>query len=787
MATGYDNRQSTRQSFARQTATSPEARARRVATNVPSLTTRGGQATGGGNVVMSTTAGLSNNAGANIPQFLEGLFEPAIQERQRALMIEGAVAAADGMTMETIQKDQPWYTRVFGPTNFEQGASVFHQRANIAAFERGIVEDMDSLKKEDPKNLPRLFVERAAALNTGDALTDAAVTEAVIGSISRYQPLIAQERVKWQQSELVKQHSGLIGQLGDTYQTIQLRVGSEEVPDEVALQAAHTARTEFVASLAPPPGMTPEAYTGAMKDFYANALSRQQWHVVLAMEDAGFVNSLPLEDQATLRDARERATSRSAMDALADPDIKTLWNQLDWDIEAGKVSPADMPARVEEINALAKRRTGNPEPLIAPTKEVEWSGQLHANTVRLLERQEDLEVRQREREADQQAEAQKDIQNGLAARTAILTGDIGAAALAGVKDGDLSSAHYALVAQEGNLAAMKEPFERFGYLPDITKSYLNGRLTGSLGGWSEAFSQGYEEWKTINSMNSGMAAAIYGDNHARMLLFHNLHGSGRVTGEVAFAQVFGPQARVPELSAPRRSELNKALEDEVLNPTARGGFAWMRRDPALGGRALNPNTRRLFAQQIGAMAGEFMQAPEVTGKSAVNDALASAISSRKAEVLGAVGWINTGATPPARTFSEEVGGGSPEEIGDAFHLLMADRFKAAGVPGVNPETSDIRAYRLPPENGQHRIGITVVDTNGRSTSINVTHSQVRQVVDRTRDTRTRDRAYTRWIGTRSTLHRSTLTPAQERAEFNRLWTLGYSDPGSMIGGGPSSR
>src|SRR5690554_1647162 len=112
---------------------------------------------GGGNTGATTVrrgadwfqnvGGMETDFGGNLPEFVQGLTEPAMEARRTQQMWEGFAAARSGQQMEEITESQPWYTRVFGPTNYEIGAQHFHVQKQAADVEQDIINRMPELRE----------------------------------------------------------------------------------------------------------------------------------------------------------------------------------------------------------------------------------------------------------------------------------------------------------------------------------------------------------------------------------------------------------------------------------------------------------------------------------------------------------------------------------------------------------------------------------------------------------------------------------------------------------------
>src|SRR5690606_14626624 len=81
-----------------------------------------------------------------------------------------------GKTLIEVQKEQPWYTRIFGPSATVQGAQAMTLMGAMNQAETQFYHDLPTLASQPPDAARQYLVNQAASIGqTGDPTMDAMV------------------------------------------------------------------------------------------------------------------------------------------------------------------------------------------------------------------------------------------------------------------------------------------------------------------------------------------------------------------------------------------------------------------------------------------------------------------------------------------------------------------------------------------------------------------------------------------------------------------------------------
>lgn len=797
MATGYDNRQPTRQSFAFKPQAAVQIDPRSQASSVNVGTRSGGANTGGGKVIRSENPVLGGNAGATLPAFLDQVFEPYVQEQQRKRMIEGATAYMKQQTMDQISKERPWLSNIFGPTDYHSGAATSAMLTQVQRWKQSTLENMDEIKKLPENQVAGYIYNSAEQFATGDSLTDSLMFQEVIKSTAELVPVVATERYKWEQETALVNTVGLWDNTATTFEQVAARTAKLEDPSLQDAEWLNNFQNGLLSNLAKPAGMAEETYRSGMQQFYRSQIVSGNFHTVGVIRNSGFLEALPLEDRNRLETFYETQSTKRLMTA-AEPYIDDFL-RLEYDTVRGDVSLDEMASRMSDINAVIRRETGIDKPFF-DVNDMRAAGRTLSNRIvamgdearRRLWQQEEND---RNRQATADIKAQEEELDAAQARSLLLTGQIGTAKVNGVSDDLLNRGQYALVFNEGNYAVIEKGMGDHGWISPLVKDKLATRLNSSLGGWSDSMEAAYREFKTIKSSGpAGPAAvaAIYGDNLLNLERFDRLMEAGNVTPERAYQETFGaPTIRMSPLVPGRVAELNGAI-DKILsnlsgNPVTR---------TFTGQPELTPSAKANIRAVISPRASASMAAmADVGGEYAATQEMGRALASGELEIAGSFAWrAPAGASGFTKSFADMVGTSTPQETGRALNGLVVEALQASGVNvragGLGPsfvykDLTDIDpvTFRLPDVNGNARLAFSVIKDDKEVTVV-VTSADVAARVHRREEDNAANRAYVQWLATPDgrSMARGSGSTAEQRARFTSQFNAGHPNPSGLPDG-----
>lgn len=701
MARGYDNRETTRRSFA--FAPQQGRQTRSAGAAVPTIGAQGnaGQAaTGGGNVVMSENPTLRGDAGAAIPAFLEKTLEPIIQAQQERRVREGYTAAANGMAMEEIARNQPGLASIFGPTDFQRGAQYFATQTAVNAWKQEQIENLDKLAQLPEEDLPRYLDEAAMSHMTGDTFADNAIGAAIMEANTTLIPRIAQARVEWQQNTLARGARANNIAAGNAYGAMvasyvrqpELEEGQEDplAGQRINADQIAQARDSFLAAILPIEGMSDTAFKASVRDTARAFLADGNLWAFNAL-DSGGTNSVlyqTLEPEELEQMRTQYKTAGKAAQAAAMMQVGEEYDLFRTQVRLGQVPPGDIRDRLEEFNVRIAVLSGYTEPYFDAEAMISQTEAGVDLTVRGIEADENRAYNEYRddynRQMDAEAEAAKEAQDLESIKALIF-------------QGDAQAAKYTYTAAKTDLvltqmirqdAATTIPFlirnhQNSTYISDGARDVLQAQVAANIaaGYDSESFQNAYKNWQTFSATPQGRSAraAYYGEYDT---MFMNLQTRMQnVSPSIAYAQTFGEAGALAGTMRPQSAPTGERKEriEAAARSMARPNF-WQRLlgPGSIAGDGFTPNSQAIITRMVQGGAAARMEADAaLDADEAVKNELAALQGARRIEVVGRDAWANptTGATMQELTQIPE------DRIGRVWNDLVNEGLERVGAEG----------------------------------------------------------------------------------------------------------
>lgn len=666
MAQGYDNRGGGRQSFAFQPRQAAQGRGG-LSGQGPRAGVQGGQATSG-----VVSAGLETNVGntpSGIPALIEELAKPHIEARQKEQFYKGVAAVQNGAAIAEIEEARPAWSRMFGPSFYEEGAQMYTAQSGVLEWEQAQMARMDELKRMTPEELGKDFADTSAALtNTGSRMTDNLINQQLVERSGSFMKLVAAERVKFQQAEVTAAQSRAIG-LGSNAFEQQARAFAEiEDPNDEANTGFATARQNYLNLLKPPIGQTEESYKAMIYQSGLTMMQEGSFYSYEALQGSGVFALLPEDQQRRLDERYDRLSAKRIDEAKAQLGPE-LWKFYE-DVEKGNFSGLELASELQGFNDRLTRMTGIRRDAFTfdeTTREIRSGVR---ENLRLAERAEDIARTERHRQEDANIEAEKEAAEAANALALVSAGQMGRAKATGLASAqDLELAADTLF-QNGDYAALA----RNGV---ETSTSVKGQIESLIsynqkdGFQAESFQKAYQAWQGFNAADpgGGTRAAYFGANDKKFLLMDQIIRSGE-TGINAYARAFA----TPNLPSPSGDNARKA---SILSVVREHSPGWMERTFA-GARSLNPSAEAVLGGVIERdFAARKAATPGISDKDAMNQSLRVAMSSGELEIVGADAILNT--STDKRSLAT-LTGLDARSLGDTWSEAVEDgfgRFKPA--------------------------------------------------------------------------------------------------------------
>lgn len=130
----------------------------------------------------------------------QGLLKPYIEQEQQKAYVDGMVAVAQGKSIVDVQKEQPWFTQIFGPNATVRGAQAMTTMGALDQAKTKFLEDMGHLRTQSPDAVRQYLVENLSKIGTtGDPATDAMVQQKLAEQMPGMMDVHMREHLKYVQ------------------------------------------------------------------------------------------------------------------------------------------------------------------------------------------------------------------------------------------------------------------------------------------------------------------------------------------------------------------------------------------------------------------------------------------------------------------------------------------------------------------------------------------------------------------------------------------------------------
>ena len=288
--------------------------------------------------------------------FAETMLKPVAQEVAARKFLEGQQRAASGEALTQIVNEQPWYSRIFGPSSAVEGARQYSLDAQAAKFDAAVQQAMPSLRNTSPDELPGIIQKMSKEFQTGDPATDAQLGLRLTKVLPNLIQAHTREYYKAQQEHAYSQRFDAAQQNATALQIISQDPMASE--DDKQLRQAN-----FLQGFVLPAGVDPESHKQFIQTSLASLAEAGQFHALDVAMKAGVARELPpdkrlqLERQVTMF---KKQAARDAIDSYTEQIVTIQAKAANNEFSSGK----EVLDAFNAINEDYAERTGNDEPVI---------------------------------------------------------------------------------------------------------------------------------------------------------------------------------------------------------------------------------------------------------------------------------------------------------------------------------------------------------------------------------------------------------------------------------------
>jgi len=252
----------------------------------------------------------------------QGALQPIAERQYMRAYFDGMSQVVQGRALMDIKREQPWYTKIFGPSATVRGAQMLTAMTATAQAQSEFMGAMQELRKQGPDAVRQYLVEQATRLgSTGDVLVDGIVQKKLVEQWGNMLSTHMKQHIAWQQEDMGNKFVSMQvanGQLLQTTLTQQAGFeNSEHRQSEI---------DKFMAGLARPAGMSDEAYGKVVALSAQSQLHNGNFAAYAAMKNAPEVwQAISPEARQSLLDSESLWTQRALRDA---PALTAIGNDL---------------------------------------------------------------------------------------------------------------------------------------------------------------------------------------------------------------------------------------------------------------------------------------------------------------------------------------------------------------------------------------------------------------------------------------------------------------------------
>lgn len=687
--------------------------------------------------------GMRADFGGNLPEFLNGVFAAPLAVAKQEREWQGYMDAAAGTTAEEIRETKPWYTKLFGPTQYESGAIAFENQKKASDLIRDWTLRMPELRKLPAEQVSTQLREQMNSMMSDSPFANAVLQKSLL---TQFAPLLEQhgkERIAWQQAGLLKMQTENFQSNSSTYQLLMSKaasLGTDAPMDINTAKQLEASKSALFDALTTGRLQNDDSVKSFIMTGLRSAMRNGEFYTVEAMMDEGVLSSLPIETAEQIEKAYITAKSQYKNRFTADnPDFEKMMAKATASRHLG-IGGEPMLAQMREINSTYAALTGDSSGFYDSEQMAAYAGDATSSWLRRFERQEDKQERQQDKQdrlnekaADEAAKAEVEARNTAQLQEFFVSGSLGEAInMKNVEKGDAdraSTARFSLLMGENKVdQAMGNLVYNFNntkgtYKNDQLSAQLQANLQNSMDEQvSDAFLAQHAQWKALYSSPGyamqngevqltdaaqGQATAIgyYGETlNRKMKEFDEKYSTGSMTADRAYATTFGPwvAAGRPDFRGIERSEQKEATK--AFLGAIRGQSAGMFSRMFGNGFALHPSAQAQLAQAVGPYYEQLDAGllPEQRAKAAMNLAKAGG---RIEIVAGQFLHWNRNQQPLTKYLNDPDG----ERTSVLFDAVLNERLKSVG---TKTEGNSVVINRLADEKGDPVYAVHVETDDG---------------------------------------------------------------------------
>jgi hypothetical protein len=287
-----------------------------------------------------------------------------MKQAENQAFLQGVQRTMQGEALKDIVDEQPWYSKIFGPSSTVQGAQAYTQLAQVDKYTASLYGDMPRLAKLSPDEAGKEVTARMSKFLTGDEATDTAIQMKMVEQAGPFFKAQAKANFTYQQNTMKAAVSESMISAGDSLQAAATQWATDGTSNEkdrsYVLNNAYAAMT-------PPEGIEPGAYWDAITDSVVVSMAKGNHYMAQAVfaqrpgpdgkPMGSLFDAMPVEKQKELLDARDTYEAKTkAKEGSLEFGIKM--GEIKGQMATGQIAPAQGVRMMEEVNTQFRMKTG---------------------------------------------------------------------------------------------------------------------------------------------------------------------------------------------------------------------------------------------------------------------------------------------------------------------------------------------------------------------------------------------------------------------------------------------
>lgn len=235
----------------------------------------GGGATGvsqarGPNVVATNFQGIQDASMKTLEalnKLTEGALKPVVDQMEKENYYQGMAKVVQGQTLQEVEKSDPWYMNIMGPSATVRGAQAMTATTAVQQAQTEFMQSMPELRTKSPDEVRGYLVSQASRIgSTGDPMVDTLVQSKIAEGWGPMLSAHTKEHLAWQQEDMSDRYVNANVTQGGALQALPR--GNQP---GFGVYDTQKAQTDAIEQAMPLPGMSRDAWQATTaKAFRAN-------------------------------------------------------------------------------------------------------------------------------------------------------------------------------------------------------------------------------------------------------------------------------------------------------------------------------------------------------------------------------------------------------------------------------------------------------------------------------------------------------------------------------------